>query len=114
MSTSRERLTLAEIKGEWWNPDWTVQHQKALALIEDLRDRLTPRGYPRDWGQIGTCQRLITSFEIIVKFSELSRGWVGDPSVPLKRMAEEIARLNEGWAKDKADEIKEFRREVMS
>jgi hypothetical protein len=114
MSASRGRLTLAETKGEWWNPDWTVHHQKAPALIEELRDRLAPRGYPRDWGQIGTCQRLITSFEVIVKFSELARGWVGDPSVPLRRIAEEITRLNEGWAKAKVDEIMEFRMEVMS
>jgi hypothetical protein len=113
-STSRKRLTLLEIKGGWINPDWVVQNQKALALIEDLRKQLEPNGQPRDWGQMGTCQGLITSFEIIVKSSELARRWMGDPAVPLIRIAEEIARLNEGWTRSKAEEVLEFRMELMS
>jgi hypothetical protein len=104
---------LLEVRGSWWNPDWVVQSQKAYALIEDLRERAEPNGQPRDWGQIGTCQRLIISFEIIVEWSKLAKRWIRDPSVPLKRIAEEIARLNQGWAESKAEEIMELRTELM-
>jgi hypothetical protein len=83
-------------------------------LIEDLRKRLEPNGQPRDWGQIGTCQRLIISFEVIVELSKQAKRWIGDPSVPLERIAEEIVRRNEGWAKSKAEETLKFRRELMS
>jgi hypothetical protein len=49
-----------------------------------------------------------------VEWSKIAKRWIGNPSVLLKRIAEEIARLNEGWAKSKAEEIMEFRRELMS
>jgi hypothetical protein len=60
------------------------------------RDELKPNRELRDWAQIGTCQRLITSLEVIVVWSELARRWIGDPPNPLKRIVEELVRLNEG------------------
>jgi hypothetical protein len=82
--------------------------------LERLRNRLKPNRELRDWGQIGTYQRLISTFEVTVKSAEMASRWVGDPSNPLKRIAEEVVRLNEGWAKDEAEAITEFRRAVMS
>jgi hypothetical protein len=108
-----ESLILAELIPERRYTSEEQQIQGAKALIEELKNKSAPNEQSREWGQIGTCHRLITSSEVIVKLSELAKRWMGEPVTPFERMAEELTRLNEGWTRKKAEEVMRFKREVI-
>jgi hypothetical protein len=110
----RMRLTLADYGAGMEFTSWEIQRQKSNELIKELREKLSPNEQTRDWGQIGTCQGLLTSFEIMVRLAELAKTWIGSPETPLQRLAEEVYQLKEEWTKDESGTILALRREIMS
>jgi hypothetical protein len=87
--------------------------RKIRTLVQDLRTMLAPNGESRDWGQVGLCQRLITTLELMTNTSELAKRWSGDPTTPLNRIVDELGELREGWTHPYVEMIQELKEELM-
>jgi hypothetical protein len=105
------------MRGGRWLPMQVTQWEGTMAniwgLIHGLRMELAPGQGERDWEQVGCCQRLITTFEPMVKASEFLGKWMGDPETSIIRLTEELQRLNEKWTEGYIKRLAEIKHQLL-